>query len=430
MPFTFPSRGFATTRSRVSGLLFAFGVDDLSTTLPSGQTLTFTRASGRSVLDTQGRVVTLAHSQFPWSAQYNTTESLYEPVAEFMADSANYLLRSEDFGTTWAAVSTPTRTAGAKTCGMLSLDLLNDTGGAALQGYTQTLTPSGGNGVKGVSLFVAQGTSTSSVVRVRDTTAGADRLLQTITWASGAPVVTATTGTYLGSVRCAGGVYRLLFQTTTWTVANTNQVEVYPATTSALATANTGSLYVGGVQVDKHIYPRGYVKTLGSTVVESDDLATTTQAWGPQDFTVYARFGRPAWAGSAIPSGTTQVYLCNLGGGAQAGYQLYYNLNGQVMTAALTDGTTSRSATAALPAGAVIEVCAKFQNVTTGGTVSLDVGSGYGSASTATGAISAWGSSTFQLGNAGTLTQADCGIRRLLIASGARTMAQMRGLAV
>lgn len=420
---TFPSRGFRRTRDRASGLLFAFGVDDWSTVLASGQTLSFDRNSSRHVLDSAGRVVTLAYDQMPWSAAYDSASGIYEPVYSSMADSANYVLRSEDFGTTWGVIGTPTRTAAAKTCGMVALDLLGDDAAGTLEGYSQAITPSGGNGVKGVSCFVAPGTSTSSVIRVRDTTAGADRLLQRIQWTAGVPNVTATTGTYLGAVRCADGVYRLLFQTTSWTTSNANQVEVYPATSAALAVANTGTLYVGGVCAEKHIYPRGYVKTVGSTVVESADTLTSSVGWSPQDCTVYVRCARPEWAQLAVPSGVSTNDLVSIGGPGGT-FAVYVN-TGTTVVGEVSDGTTPRTASATLPLEVAFDVCVQIQAMSTGATVRVDVGSGFGSASAATGIFAAWGTSTLRIG-----LSSDLGIRRVLIAAGARTLADMRGLAV
>lgn len=429
MPMLFPSRGFRRTRERASGLLFAFGVDDLSTSLVTGQTLTFDRDSGRTVIDSTGRMVALAYDQVPWAAQYNSTAAAYEPVVECMADSANYCLRSEDFGTTWVAIGTPTRTAAARTCGVMSLDLIGDDAAGTLEGYSQALTPSGGNGTKGVMIHLAAGTSTSTVIRVRDTTASANRLLATVTWSGGVPTVTMTTGTHLGTVACANGVYQLLFQSTTWTVANTTQVEVYPATTSALVTTNTGTVYAGGVGVEKHVYPRGYVRTTSAAVVEDDDLLTSTIGWAPQDFTLYLRMARPAWADSAIPAGSTDVYAYSVSGAAGA-FSLRYSLSSSQWIATITDGTTPRTATASMPAGSIVEIAMQCQSFSTGATVRMDVGAGYGSASSATGVFSAWGGSTLNIGSGGTLTQLDAGLRRLIIAPGARTLSQMRGLAV
>lgn len=432
MASTFPTRGFRRTRERVSALLFALGVDDLSATLPTEQTLTFDRNGARTVFDSQGRLATIAHDQLPWSTAYNATEGVYEPVLALHRAETNYVLRSEDFSATWASVGTPTRTAAALTCGDLTLDLLGDDAAGTLEGFTQAVTPSGGNGTKGVTVCLKQGTSTSCVVRVRDTTASANRLLATITWASGVPTVAMSTGVHCGTVRCFGGVYQFLFQTTTWTVANTTQVEIYPATTAALAVSGTGTMYVGGVQVNQHTYPTGaYLRTTTATSASVDDLATATIAWAPQDMTVYVRFARPAWALATTPAGTTSNYLFSLGASG-ARFSGHWDQNAALWYATIDNGTTPTFATRAMPAsGEMLEFCAQYDAVTTGARVRLDVGAGFSAYSGTTGGITAWGSSTLRIGHLNTVPVSvlDSGIRRLLIAPGARTLAEMRGLA-
>lgn len=192
----------------------------------------------------------------------------------------NLCQRSEDFSTVWANVGTPTLSAGSTTAGILSLSLLGDDSGAALEGKTQTVTFTG-DAVKAVSVFVKKGTATSSVVRLRDTTAGADRLLAAVTWSGAVPVVTMTTGTDMtGTPEQLGstGIYRLLFATTSVTAANTNSLQVYPATDAALATAATGNIEIGGVQAEDGVMPTSYIQTPGSATVaraaDSPKIAT------------------------------------------------------------------------------------------------------------------------------------------------------------
>src|SRR5690606_35123816 len=133
-------------------------VDDLSTELPSGQTLTFDRNSSKTVLDSAGRVATLAYDQVPWAGWYNTGAARWEPVM-FMDNAAtNLCLQSENFGATWSAIGTPTRTAAAATCGDLALDRIGDDAGGTLEGYSQAVAFTG-NAVKAISLFLKAGTS-------------------------------------------------------------------------------------------------------------------------------------------------------------------------------------------------------------------------------------------------------------------------------
>jgi hypothetical protein len=423
----FPTRAFRRTREKASPYLFAFSADDFSLIAPTGQTLVHTRSSGRTVLDSGGRVVTLATQQPSWAAVYNATTGNQEPVWHSDRACTNLVLRSEDYSTTWSAVGSPTRTAAAKYTGDVALDLIGDDAAGTLEGYTQTVTFTT-NAVKAVSVFVAKGTSTSSAIRLRDTSAAANRLLAVVTWSGTVPSVAMTTGTLVGSVPCANGVYRLLFQTTSVTAANTNSLEVYPATDSALAVSGTGTLYAGGAQAENYDYPRPYVKSLGSQGGASGDTLSATLAWLPQDFTVYARVLRPCWAGVTTPSGfiagiASQWHTSGSRWGLRFG-----GVSGDVQ-AMLDDGTTTVTASASIPAGGALDLCAQFSGVTTAGTVRLDVGAGFGSTSSAVTAIAAWGNPTLFVGSwSSNAENMDAGLRRLIVAPGARTLASLRGV--
>lgn len=171
-----------------------------------------------------------------------------------------------DFAAGWTSVGTPTRVA-ANFIGSdgVPLDLIGDDSGAALEGYTRVLPNLNATGQgKVVTLRVAAGgSSTSLVVRLRDTTAPADRLLAVINPNAVPPTPTMTTGTLL-SVTLVGTEYRIVMLTTNLTTANTHQLEVYPASTAALAVANTGTANAGDVEVtdfnqDRLQYDSGYV---------------------------------------------------------------------------------------------------------------------------------------------------------------------------
>ncbi len=429
MPSLIPTRAFRRPRERVSGLLFAFGVDEFTSSLPTGQSLTVTRGSPRTVYDTQGRVATIAHSQPPWSSVYNAQEGLYEPMLAIEGARSNKCLYSEDFsGASWSAIGTPTRSAARARCGDVVLDLIGDDASGTLEGYSQVVTLSGA-AVKTVSFFIKQGTSTSSVVRFRDTTAATNRLLATITWSSGVPSVAITTGVYITAVPCAGGVYRLLFQTTSATAANSNQVELYPATTSALVTTNTGDLLVGGVQVEDSVFPKSYNKTTSGTFSQSGEVVTAAIAWPLQALTVYARIARPTWAGL---SGTlfSDRTIVNWNNGGDL-YKLQLDAAARTITSAVqSNAGTLRSVSASIPSTSFIDIVAQFKSPTTGAVTNLDVGSGPGADSTATGVFTAMGTTLYIGSISSGGNELDGGIRKLLIASGARTLAEMRGLNV
>lgn len=433
MPAPFPTRAFRRTRDRASGQLLAFGIDDLSLSAPTGQTLTFDRNSSRTVYDSAGRVTTLAYDQAPWSAVYNASEAVWEPVLAPHRAATNLCLQSENFGTTWSAIGTPTRTAAAAKCGDLSLDLLGDDAAGTLEGYSQVITFTG-NAVKAVALFVKQGTSTSSVIRLRDTTGSANRLLATVTWSSGVPAIAMTTGTHIESTPCYGGVYRLLFQTTSVTAANTNQIEIYPATTSALAVANTGTLYVGGVMLQNAIWPNAYIKTTTATVTTAADYLTAPVNWAPQDFTAYVRAERMGYLALSTGGGIGGLFGMDMAG--LAGFSTAFTTGATAtLVASISDGTTAVSGSQTIPAGSVFEAAIQFANVTTAPKVRIDCGASFGSYSSTTGPIAAWGSSVVSIGSgeiasAAPIYALDGGLRRVIFAPGARTLAEMRGLSV
>lgn len=429
MPFPFPTRGFRRTRERASGLYFALGVDDLSSTPITGQTLAFARASGRTVLDTQGRLATLVHSQFPWGGAYNSVEGLWEPVFDAQSGATNLCLQSENFGTTWVAVGTPTRTAAAKACGDLVLDLIGDDTAATLEGYSQVVGFTG-NAVKALSLFMAAGTSTSTVVRLRDTTGAADRLLQTITWSGGVPTVTPTTGTSISVIACAGGVYRFLFQTTSVTAANTNQIEVYPATNAALGVAATGTVYAGGVQAENKVNPSSYIKTTTATVtVSTDTLTTTVTIPLDLDFTVYGRLARPSWAGLTTGWGGTLTIAGQPATGTNGRWWMEYDPANTRINAGLSQAGAGFTSFQTVPASGPFDFVAQFTGMLTAGKSRVDVGGGFSSYSSTVNPISQWQANTLNVGFEGT-SAIDAGIRKLIIAPGARTLAEMRGINV
>lgn len=185
---------------------------------------------------------------------------------DIIGGSENLVRQSENFGTTWTALGTPTRTAAFGVKAGITFDLIGDDTAAAVEGYEQLVTFTG-DGVKAVSLHVYDSPSngSSAVIRLRDLTAATNRLLAVLGWAAGFPVLTMTTGTYLGYDTFPGDVFgdvfRLKFATTSVTAANNNELGIYPATTSALANANTGSQVMGGVQAENAIVPSSYVKT-------------------------------------------------------------------------------------------------------------------------------------------------------------------------
>lgn len=375
-----------------SGLLFGYDVADYPERgLYAAATgaLTFARNSVATAWESRGGLAAvLAHQ--PRLEGFGG--ALGRPLE---GAATNLCLRSENFGTTWAAIGTPTRVAAAKRAGVLVLDLLGDDAAGTLEGYSQVITFTG-NAVKAVAVYVAQGSSTSSVIRLRDTTAGANRLLATVTWSGGAPSVAMTTGTLIAVENGGGGVFRVLLATSSVTAGNTNQLEVYPATTSALVTTNTGTLYVGGVQAENALWPSSYLPTTAATVSRVADVLTSSLLVAPQDYTVLFTSRRPVWADVSGALGAHQYGLS--WGASGARFALYGDASARNLVASLHDGSGAQTVSAAIPAGDI--ACAvQLTGFPDAPTVRLDVGSGYGSWSTATARIAAWGTTALALGD-------------------------------
>lgn len=240
------------------------------------------------------RVLTSAAINVLRDAHYvlNTVTGLYERTTLIEKASTNICIQAEDLGVTWSAVGTPSRSAAAHTASGVTLDLIGDNDGGALEGYSQTISPGfTGDAAKAVSFFIKQFTGgISTIIRLRDTSAGVDRLLGAVAWSGGVPSVTTSAGTYRGYEALADGTYRVLFSTASVTAANSNTLTIYPASTLALAVAETGEVYVGGFQAEDSTYPTSYKKTTTSAAARSADLLSFPFTTVPQNMTVYVKF--------------------------------------------------------------------------------------------------------------------------------------------
>lgn len=239
--------------------------------------VTFTRAGKAYAVDSNGVTYYPGYYEPRLSSVLANDGNTYVGMLQEPA-ATNPCLQSSDFGTTWAAVGTPTRSAAAHTASGITLDLIGDNDAAALEGYTQTVTFTG-DAVKAIAIVMKAGTSTSTVIRLRDTSAPADRLLALITWAAGVPTVAMTTGTNLltgltaKAWPLADGAYVFWFQATSVTAANTNSLQVYPATAAALEVANTGTVYAGGVMAFDAVVPTSHIPTTVATVSRAVETA-------------------------------------------------------------------------------------------------------------------------------------------------------------
>lgn len=224
--------------------------------------------------------------------EHATVNSERRPVMRLGQARTNIVVQSEDLGTSWSATGTPTRSAAAIPASVMgvALDLIGDDSAAALEGYTNSIVFTG-NGQKAFSVFVKKGTAGGSFVGLIDTTAGARRVFALISFsAAGVPAVdTGGIGSYLGYVECGGGVYRLLFTSAAVTAANNHSIEVYPATTGAIAATETGTIYIGGFQAENAVTPSSYIKTTTGSATRAADTFYWDHVHVPQAMMAYIR---------------------------------------------------------------------------------------------------------------------------------------------
>ena len=249
------------------------GVANLQPTLGSA-TPTFSRATSAWTMLSNGTIGLVASGS---ARSYYTPGGVYAGYC-FEPASTNLVKSSQDLSAAdWTNIgaTTPTLASATTTRGALVLDTLGDDDAAvAAEGKFQ-LVAFTGNSSKGISFYVKQGTSTSFAIRLRDTTALANRLLAAGTFSGGAPVIAMTTGVDLtGTPEQLGtsGVYRIELRAQGVVAANVNQIEIYPATNAALAVAGTGTIEIGGLQAENQISPSTYMPTgLATTTTRNED---------------------------------------------------------------------------------------------------------------------------------------------------------------
>lgn len=287
---------------RLSSLPFSWIADDGSLTALSGQvgTRVCSTAAGTSV-DAAGGLWHAALGQARWDVVLDAQTGRQRLGLVVEQARSNLLLHSEDLSNAaWTNVSTPTVTVGNLAVGEVLLNLLTDAGSGLLQGKSQIATFSG-NGIKAVTILWAPGTSTSTVIRLRDTTAPAERLLVAITASGGVPTPNVTTGTYLGKRQLANGAWELRFLTTSVTAANSHTFFLYPATDVAFSTGGTGNVNL--VPAVFNTGPGSYIKNGGSlTSVAAEQVSWPFQlprrrVWLYLAFTELGGYAGPSLGG-------------------------------------------------------------------------------------------------------------------------------------
>lgn len=407
----------------------------------TGQIGTFSRggtAGTASSVDVNGRVFVPGSSTPRFYHQYDSTTGTYTPRGVVLTGSRkNLVLQPEGLGTaSWTdIVAGGTATDGGDTgCGV-SLTTLNDTSAVAeyVRGQTVTFT---GDAVKAFSCFAKKGTATTSVIALRDVTASAWRLAAELTWSGSVPSVNMSlgggAGTYIGyQGPFYGNVYRLLFQTSSVTAANTNSVRIYAADTWTGSTALTGTLLIGGVQAEDAAFPSQYIPQTSSALTRSADALTFPVNIEPRAMTVYGKVTIPAIAIDA----STNYLLFSLGKATTVAPYFSAKLQGADLTLMVQHDNNGGGGAVAGYAGAVAasgdtyEFRAVLQSdgSVIGGAARNAGAETIGGTSSAATLSSAWSVATLTVGAQwSAIQQAFAAFQSLRIAAGVQTMAYMR----
>jgi hypothetical protein len=298
----------------------------------------------------------------------------------------------ENFGA-WSVIGTPILTGGqADPFGGTGAYLVEDNDAA---GFEHLQTPGDTaitDGERSFALFVKQGTASVSWVRIRG---AAERHRVLITWSAGVPALSTSSGAgTLHTVEAWGnGWYRIAFSATGVVGADSNVIEFGPGTFAASA---TGTGYFFGANAWNAPFPQSYQAPGDGTGVA--DALTSPFNFGPQDITVLVRLGRPqhADAGASTALGVSPG-IFSFGAGSAARIGAYFDPAARNIIGVIDTATTDRTVSAAIPAGNPT-VAFQFKNLTTGGQVAIDTGSGLSAFSSAATAFSAFSSQTVRLG--------------------------------
>jgi len=337
--------------------LFSFDARDRSLVTRTGHTLAHTRASVASVTDNAGLVVPIVHSIHAWSQRGGAVG------LDVMPARTNLLLHNRDL----------TQAAWVDTDVTVARDLVGVDG-----------EPNTGNRLTATD---ADGT-----------------VLQTVTSASavrgGSAYVKRITGSGTVEMTVDGGAtWTPLTLTTSWArFVLQPQTHADPEVGFRIATSGD-VIGVDYVQCENGNTISAPVVTGAAGVARAvDALATTMGTTLPETGSGLVRCHRPAWADL---TGTLATgYLLGLSA-SNPRMALYTIAASRTVRIELVDGAgTAVGAEAAMPAGSVLALAWQWRNLSTGGSVRLDVGSGFGAWSSACAAITALGSGALTLGDA------------------------------
>lgn len=345
-------------------------------------------------------------------------EGVREAPSTLLESARTQLVTDPENLAAWSVVGTMSRTGGqADPFGGTAAYLLDSNAGAGdtvVQAVTFT-----GDATKAAAVFLRGGTSARTAINIRDTTAGVNRHYIRASWSGGVPTFATAggSGTIYTVSSLAGGWYALNFNVSGIIAANGHQFQILPDDIGGL-----GTVFVFGANAWNALFPLSYQGPSGGATTRSADAFSVPINFGPQDLTVFARLVRPFHADTTGTLGINPR-IFEIGTSAAS---LFGNFSSAARTIAgqIDTATTDQSQTASIPAGTTLSVTWQFKNLTTGGQVAIDVGSGLSAFSSAATAFNAFGSQTLRIGGSGGDELAG-GIMDLLIVRGLKSRTEM-----
>lgn len=344
--------------------------------------------------------------------------------AAYLLEGARENLIDDQDLTTFSTTGTPTVTGGqSDPAGGTDAFLVEDDDGGSVESIREVVSFTG-DALKAVAVHLKEGTSppaSGTMVLLRDTTAGANRLDATVTWANGGPAVSMTDGVHLATLEYTDGWYRLLFQTESVTAANGNQFQLHPAGT----TAETGTVFAFQPQVEDARFPSSDTPTSGSTVTQATDALFFDYTADPQAMSVYTKHVE---MGTAL---TNFARLWSIGGtNNDPSLQVFADSSVAQYRFRIDDGSNNGAQTAANTV-AIGDVVETLVTVTSSGTATLSVAVNGGSTvSSSSDSIPAlpqqWAAARLYLNNNGSSNEGHNAFIGLKVALGVHSLADMR----
>jgi hypothetical protein len=424
-----------TAFNRRSDCLLSFDCADGAPTMRSGQALSFVRNSIGTIIDSAGRVVTVA----PHQPRITYGGAAFDKPG-YLAESVmtNLILRSADPSNAYftkSNMSVSTSTIVRAPDGTFAQKVTETAVNAVHELVPPALSvTAGAYGTFSVFIRTAERSRLNLIVTNGGNTFSCLFRLDLLTKA------TSTAGTGLitdsGIQALGDSWYRV------WVTGRCGAAVTAPQAYIQLADSSDAGSYLGVVNSGLYIwgidfqagntsgsFVQSHIPTTTAAVQREADILQCTPGFTiPENFTVYAKTAQPLWWNH---TGLVPTDSIAQGGSSTPRWELNFSTATRVAVGSIYDGSTIPTASVAPTLGESLDFAVQFADLhTLGGRVRIDGGAGYSAYSSRTGAIADIGATrltgiadkAFAPGNG-------CGaaLQSFRLVSGLRTLVEMQG---